>query len=58
MNILNNLNIPLPVQTDEYEENSLLDENRVNKGIKLEDIAKNIGLKEEIDCPICFEKRR
>ena len=56
INILNNLNFPLPVQTDEYEENSLLDENRVNKGIKLEEISKNIGLKEEIDCPICFEK--
>ena len=56
INILNNLNIPLSIQTDEYEENSLLDENRVNKGVKLEEISKNIGLKEEINCPICFEK--
>ena len=56
INILNNLNIPLPIQTDEYEENSLLDENKVTKGMKLEDITKTMELKEEIDCPICFEK--
>ena len=43
-------------QTDEYEEFSLLDSNKVIKGIKIEDYSKKLTIKEGMDCPVCFEK--
>ena len=54
LNLLNSINGEN--QTDEYEELSLLDGNKVIKGIKIDDYSKELSIKEGFDCPVCFEK--
>ena len=52
LNLINNIEQGQSVDT--YEELTLLDSENIKKGLKLEDISKEVFY-EEFNCPLCFE---
>jgi hypothetical protein len=53
-NALLNFISTIEQSTDTYEELTLLDDNNVNKGLKVNDISKEVFY-EEFNCPLCFD---
>ena len=53
LNFISNIE-PSTQSVDTYEELTLLDSNNIKKGLKVEDISKEVFY-EDFNCPLCFE---